>query len=106
MMVSMLDCHEKNLWKSQNKIVLLNLIDLIGSFLVQTQNKQSFAMYFFFQNPVNSINYDIAFPKATFIRRISAASNAIQTIDNEANHFIIPNYLLSQLHSTRQKCDV
>ena len=27
--------------------------------------------------------------KATFIRRISAVSNAIQTIDNEANHLII-----------------
>ena len=25
----------------------------------------------------------------TFIRRISAVSNAIQTIDNEANHLII-----------------
>ena len=27
--------------------------------------------------------------KTTFIRRISAVSNAIQTIDNEANHLII-----------------
>ena len=27
--------------------------------------------------------------KATFIRRISAVSHAIQTIDNEANHLII-----------------
>ena len=33
------------------------------------------------------------------VRRISAVWNAIQTIDNEAN-------LLSQLHLTRQKCDV
>ena len=29
------------------------------------------------------------FCKATFIRRISAVLNAIQTIDNEANHLII-----------------
>ena len=27
--------------------------------------------------------------EATFIRRVSAVSNAIQTIDNEANHLII-----------------
>ena len=41
--------------------------------------------------------------KAGFIRRISAVSNAVQTKDNEANLLTI---LLSQLHSTRQKCDV
>ena len=42
--------------------------------------------------------------KARFIRCISAVSNAIQTKDNEANHLIIS--VLSQLHSTWQKCNV
>ena len=38
-------------------------------------------------------------PKATFKRRISAVSNAIQTIDNEANHLII--YCLNYIRHGR-----
>ena len=37
------------------------------------------------------------------MRRISVASNAIQTIDNEMANL---HYLLFKLHSTRLKCDV
>ena len=37
----------------------------------------------------NKENHPVKEAKATFIRRISAVSNAIQTIDNEANHLII-----------------
>ena len=35
------------------------------------------------------MNQYINVNKTTFVRRISAVSNAIQTIDNEANHLII-----------------
>ena len=41
--------------------------------------------------------------KKGFIRRISVASNAIQTIDNDMIHLI---YVWFELHSTRLKCDV
>ena len=40
-----------------------------------------------------------------FIRRISAMSTTIKKIDNEMICFC-NNYLLFELYSTRQKCDV
>ena len=48
-------------------------------------------------------NIVIHLTKARFIRRISVASNAIKTIDNEEDYLIIH---LFELHSTRRKFDV
>ena len=44
--------------------------------------------------------------EARFIRRISAVSNAVETIDNEMLCFIQSHACLFELHSTRQKCDI
>jgi hypothetical protein len=41
--------------------------------------------------------------KACFVRRISVASNAIKTIDNDTINLIKLHYLLFELHSTRPK---
>ena len=72
-------------WSSLKRLGLLSMLNSHPTFWRKTVGTGS------------SLWYVVS--KTTFIRRISAVSNAIQTIDNEANHLII--YCLNCM-----KCDV